>query len=143
MAQHRVNYNDWALEWAEEFNQPTDTVALLERWRFAYPWGRNLVHNPSDNEYYSGVGVRPDAATGVLNLVGTRLKEPIRYWQKSLRYSSGMLISHHPVDSLRPAVCASPNVGVQLRPVRSALPPALRPGLVSGFPGFGAGPPTR
>ena len=102
-AQGPVNYADWKLEWAEEFNQATDTTALAARWRFAFPWGRNLLNNP-ETEYYSGVGVRVDAA-GALNLVATRLQQPISYLGRELRYSSGMLLSHHPVDSLRPGSC--------------------------------------
>ena len=102
-AQGAIRYEDWQLEWGEEFNRPSDTLALLERWRFAYPWGRNLLANP-ETEYYSGVGVRPDSG-GVLHLVARRLAQPIRYQGKELRYSSGMLMSHHPVDSLRPAAC--------------------------------------
>jgi len=109
-AQRRVNYADWKLEWAEEFNKPIDTVAMMARWRFAYPWGRNLVNNPSDVEYYSGVGVRPDSS-GVLNLVATHLAKPIHYYQKTLTYSSGMLSSRHLVDSLRPAMCPTPQDG--------------------------------
>ena len=29
-AQGRINYGDWRLEWAEEFNAPLDTVVLAE-----------------------------------------------------------------------------------------------------------------
>ena len=50
------------------------------------------------------MGVRPDSG-GVLHLVARRLAQPISTRGKELRYSSGLLMSHHPVDSLRPAAC--------------------------------------
>ncbi|MBF9223738.1 glycoside hydrolase family 16 protein [Hymenobacter ruricola] len=106
-AQRRVNYADWKLEWAEEFNGPVDTLSLMTRWRFAYPWGRNLDAN-SELQYYTGTGVRP-GTNGTLNLVSARLPQSIPYRRKQLTYSSGMLISHHPADSLRPQGCQPDN----------------------------------
>ena len=102
-AQGPVHYADWQLEWAEEFNAPTDTVALAARWRFAYPWGRNLAGNP-ESEYYSGRGVQP-TANGVMHLVAQRLDTPVVYRGKSLRYSSGMLLSRKSHDQFLPATC--------------------------------------
>ena len=130
-AQLRINYDDWRLEWAEEFNQPTDTVALSERWHYSFPWGRNLTGNP-ETEYYTGAGVRPDSG-GVLHLVATRLAQPIPYWGKQLRYSSGMLMSHHPIDPLRPPPCPEVADGFSygLFEVR-----CRQPGQGSVFPAF-------
>jgi hypothetical protein len=137
-AQRRVNYAEWQLEWAEEFNRPTDTTALMARWRFDFPWGRNLVNN-LETEYYSGVGVRPDSG-GALHLVATLLPKPIAYQGKQLRYSSGMLMSHHPVDPLRPPTCPQMADGFSygLFEVR-----ARQPARGSVFPAFwlwGGGP---
>ncbi|GAA4350924.1 hypothetical protein GCM10023185_09110 [Hymenobacter saemangeumensis] len=102
--QRRINYADWRLEWAEEFNEPTDTLALMARWRFAFPWGRNLINN-LETQYYTGIGVQPDSA-GTLHLVARLLDTPIVYQGKRLRYSSGMLMSNHPTDpAFRPANC--------------------------------------
>ncbi len=103
-AQHRVNYDEWELEWAEEFNQFTDTVALSTHWQFAYPWGRTL-NNFGETEYYTSRGVRPDTAEGVLNLVADRLPKPRPYGKKQLRFNSGMLLSAHNPDKLRPTNC--------------------------------------
>ena len=137
-AQRRIDYTQWRLEWSEEFNQPSDTVALAARWRYDFPWGRNLLNNP-ETEYYSGAGVHPDSG-GVLNLVARRLGKPISYYGKELRYSSGMLMSHHPDDPLRPKSCPNPADGFSygLFEVR-----CRQPAQGSVFPAFwlwGGGP---
>jgi hypothetical protein len=101
-AQGPVNYADWRLEWAEEFNTPVDTTALAERWRFFYPWGH--VINPSfEAGYYTGQGLQ--SGPGILNMAMRRLEKPRLYRGKEMRYDTPMLISRHLVDSLRPPNC--------------------------------------
>ena len=137
-AQRRVNYADWQLEWSDEFNQPSDTVELANHWNYAFPWGRNLLGNP-ETEYYTGAGVRADSG-GVLHLVARQLDQPISYRGRQLRYSSGMLMSHHPDDPLRPKSCPDPADGFSygLFEVR-----CRQPAQGSVFPAFwlwGGGP---
>ena len=137
-AQRRVNYADWQLEWSDEFNQPSDTVELANHWNYAFPWGRNLLGNP-ETEYYTGAGVRADSG-GVLHLVARQLDQPISYRGRQLRYSSGMLMSHHPDDPLRPKSCPDPAAGFSygLFEVR-----CRQPAQGSVFPAFwlwGGGP---
>ena len=101
-AQGPVNYADWKLEWAEEFNGPLDTTDLAKRWRFFYPWGH--VINPAfEAGYYTGEGLQ--ASNGVLNMTMRELKTPRQYHGKAMRYDTPMLISRHPVDSLLPTNC--------------------------------------
>lgn len=102
VAQARLDYGAWELEQAEEFNQPTDTVDLGARWRFAYPWGRTI--NTLEAQYYTANEVRADSA-GVLRLTAHTAPAPIRYRGKSLRYTAGMLMSRHVNDSLIPTNC--------------------------------------
>ena len=99
-AQGRVNYADWRLEWAEEFNQPLDTVDFGRRWQFFYPWGHALL-SPIETGYYTGRELH--AARGVLNMTLHRLAQPISYGGKTLRYTTPLLYSRHLNDSLRPA----------------------------------------
>lgn len=137
-AQRRINYADWRLEWSDEFNQASDTVALADHWRFAFPWGRNLINNP-ETEFYTGAGVRADSG-GVLHLVARKLDQPIPYLGKQLRYSSGMLMSHHPDDPLRPKSCPDPADGFSygLFEVRCRQP--ARPNVFPAFWLWGGGP---
>ncbi len=101
-AQGPVNYANWRLEWAEEFNTPIDTAKLAERWRFFYPWGH--VINPSfEAGYYTGEGLH--TGDGLLNMTMTELAEPRPYRGKNMRYDTPMLMSRHPVDSLLPYNC--------------------------------------
>ena len=101
-AQGPVNYADWKLEWAEEFNAPIDTMALAERWQFSYPWGR-AADEPTENGYFSAQELQ--TAGGVLNMTMHRQAEPIRYRGKALHYTTPMLYSRHLTDSLRPYNC--------------------------------------
>ena len=101
-AQGPVNYADWHLEWAEEFNAPVDTVKLAERWRFFYPWGHAI--NPSiETGYYTSQGL--EASGGALNMTMHKLAEPRMYRGKAMHYDTPMLISRHLADSLRPYNC--------------------------------------
>ena len=119
-AQGPVNYADWKLEWAEEFNAPIDTVVLAGRWQFAYPWGR-AADDAGENSYYSAQELQ--TAGGLLNMTMHRQAEPIRYRGKALRYTTPMLYSRHPADSLRPYNC-NPDQGFSygLFEVRARLP---------------------
>lgn len=101
-AQGRVNYADWRLEWADEFNGTVDTTTLAEHWQFYYPWGRALV-SPFESGYYTGRELH--AANGVLNMTLNKLKAPIGYRGKTLLYTTPMLFSRHLADSLRPYNC--------------------------------------
>lgn len=101
-AQGAVNYVDWRLEWAEEFNAPLDTVALAQRWRFAYPWGRSSG-NAVDDGYYTAEALRP--GDGVLNMTIRRRPLARSYRGKALHYDAPMLMSRHLADSLRPQTC--------------------------------------
>ncbi|GAA3957587.1 glycoside hydrolase family 16 protein [Hymenobacter antarcticus] len=101
-AQQPINYADWHLEWAEEFNAPVDTLALTERWRFSYPWGRALA-NSIEVGYYTARELQ--ASAGVLNMTLHRLAEPLVYRGRPLHYTASMLFSRHLIDSLRPANC--------------------------------------
>jgi hypothetical protein len=92
----RINYQDWQLLTAEEFNQPLDTVALGQRWRYFFPWGRTLNYN--EVEYYTSRGVR--AGDGVLNLTSERLATSFPYRGRDMRFTSGMLMSRYQNDSL-------------------------------------------
>ena len=103
-AQGRVNYADWRLEWADEFNGTVDTTTLAEHWQFYYPWGRALV-SPFESGYYTGRELH--AANGVLNMTLNKLKAPIGYRGKTLLYTTPMLFSRHLADSLRPYNCHS------------------------------------
>ncbi|GAA4037731.1 hypothetical protein GCM10022409_23620 [Hymenobacter glaciei] len=137
-AQRRINYNDWRLEWSDEFNKASDTVALANHWNFAFPWGRNLINN-LETEFYTGAGVRADSG-GVLHLVARKLDKPISYLGKQLRYSSGMLMSHHPDDPLRPKSCPDPADGFSygLFEVRCRQP--AKPNVFPAFWLWGGGP---
>lgn len=102
-AQGPLRYDDWRLEWAEEFDQPGDSSLLAARWQFAYPWGRALPANP-ETEYYTGAALR--LAGGQLHLDARRLPVPRHYLGRDLHYTSGMLFSRHPApDTLQPAAC--------------------------------------
>ena len=101
-AQGRINYGDWRLEWAEEFNTPLDTVVLAERWQFFYPWGRALV-SPVEVGYYTSQALH--SANGVLNMTLNRLAQPLPYRGRNLSYTAPMLFSRHLSDSLRPYNC--------------------------------------
>ena len=101
-AQGPVNYADWRLEWAEEFNTPLDTAVLAQRWRFAYPWGRSS-DNAIDDGYYTAEALRP--GDGVLNMTIQRRAQARRYRGKALHYDAPMLMSRHLADSLRPQTC--------------------------------------
>ena len=100
--QGQVNYADWHLEWAEEFNGKVDTVTLAERWKFYYPWGRALSA-PFESCYYTGQELH--AANGTLQMTVHKLDTAIIYRGKAQRYTSSMLFSRHPADSLRPYGC--------------------------------------
>jgi hypothetical protein len=104
-AQNPVNYADWRLEWAEEFNTPLDTIALSQRWRFAFPWGRTSVDVVNDG-YSTAEALHTDK--GVLNMTIRRRATPVLYRGKLLHYDTPMLMSRHLVDSLRPVNC-NPN----------------------------------
>lgn len=102
-AQPSLRREEWQLEWGEEFNQRGDSSALMNHWRFDYPWGRSLPNNP-ECEYYTGASLYLDGQH--LNLVAARRTEPLRYRNRDLLYNSGMVFSRHPgPDSLRPATC--------------------------------------
>lgn len=85
----RINYEDWKLETAEEFNTPLDTAALGQRWRYYFPWGRTI--GPLEAQYYTSQAV--SGGSGVLNLSAQRLATPIAGNYKSMNYTSGMLMS--------------------------------------------------
>ncbi len=101
-AQGRVNYADWRLEWAEEFNAPLDTAVLAQRWRFSYPWGRSSTSS-TENGYSTAEALH--AGNGVLNMTMQRRAEPRQYRSKVLHYDTPMLMSRHVVDPLRPNNC--------------------------------------
>jgi len=118
-AQGPINYADWRLKWAEEFDTPLDTADLAGRWRFYYPWGRAL-DNDLESSYYT-----PDAlhsANGVLNITVQRLAEPRQYRGKSLRYHASMLFSQPIVDSLRTGRCNGDGFSYGLFEVRVRQP---------------------
>lgn len=111
-AQDTLSYTNWQLTQAEEFNVDSDSAALAARWRFAYPWGRNL--GGFETEYYTGQEVT--VRNGHLRLTAHRLAAPRPYPAgpevRQLRYTSGMLFGRHPApDSLRPSPCP-PGEGV-------------------------------
>lgn len=135
-AQGPVNYADWRLEWAEEFNTPLDTTVLAQRWRFFYPWGRSS-DAPTDNSYYTADALRP--GNGVLNMTMRRRPEARLYRGKALRYDTPMLMSRHPVDSLRPQSC-NPDEGFSygLFEVRARQPQSE--GTAPGFWLYGGVP---
>ena len=95
----RIRYDEWRLEWAEEFDQPGDSTRLMPRWRFEYPWGRNLSGN-TETQYYTGSQLH--IADGQLHIAARRVR-PRPYRGRQLAYESGMLFSHYPAatDSLR------------------------------------------
>ncbi|GAC1375801.1 MAG: hypothetical protein NVSMB30_20420 [Hymenobacter sp.] len=134
--QGRVDYADWRLEWAEEFNAPLDTVALAARWRFFYPWGRAL-DTPLETGYYTARELQ--TAGGVLNMTMHRLAAPQPYRGKALQYTTPLLMSRHPVDSLRPYNC-NPDEGFSygLFEVRARQPSS--PSAAPGFWLFGGVP---
>ena len=122
-AQTRVNYADWRLEWAEEFNTPLDTAELASRWRFCYPWGR-AMDSDIDNGYTTAKELQ--TAGGVLYMTMHRLATPIHYRGRDLNYTVPMLYSRHPADSLRPYNCGPDNgFSYGLFEVRARLPKAL------------------
>lgn len=107
-AQDTLRYTNWRLAQADEFNVDSDSSALAARWRFTYPWGRNL--GGLETEYYMGQEV--NARAGSLRLTAHKLAAPRRYLAgpevRKLRYTSGMLYGRHPgPDSLRPAPCGT------------------------------------
>jgi hypothetical protein len=127
-AQGRIDYADWHLEWAEEFNTPLDTTVLAERWRFFYPWGR--APGAEEQSYYTAKELQ--IADGVLNMTAHRQPEPWTYAGKTINYTTPMLFSRHPADSLRPAGCNADNgfsyglFEVRVRQPRSSeMPPGF------------------
>ena len=102
-AQERLDYNKWQLELAEEFDRPLDTLAMSTRWHFAYPWGRTLLNN-AESQYYTATEVNTDSA-GLLRLTARRAPAAIAYRGKSLRYTSGMLMSRYRNLEQLPAGC--------------------------------------
>jgi hypothetical protein len=105
-AQDTLSYTNWHLVQAEEFNTDSDSSALATRWRFDYPWGRNL--GGTETEYY--VGQEVNSRAGILRLSAHRLATPRSYPLandvRHLRYTSGMLYGRHTApDSLRPTPC--------------------------------------
>jgi beta-glucanase (GH16 family) len=102
-AQSRINYADWRLEWAEEFNAPLDTTALAERWRFAYPWSR-IRSSYMESSYYTAQELH--TADGVLHMTAHRQANPPTYEGRPVNYTTPMLFSRHFNDSLRTATCS-------------------------------------
>ena len=109
-AQSKLRYNNWRLEWREEFNEPNDSSSLTNHWRFDYPWGRNLAAVP-ETEYYTGKQLQ--VAQGQLFFLAQRLAAPRPYRGKRLAYNSGMLFSTYASakDSLRAPSCESAGDG--------------------------------
>ncbi|GAB3574250.1 hypothetical protein GCM10027345_07900 [Hymenobacter daeguensis] len=119
-AQGRINYADWHLEWAEEFNTPLDTVVLAARWGFAYPWGR-VRSSFIETSFYTAEELQ--TANGTLQMTAHRLAEPRNYGGLPVRYTTPMLFSHHPSDSLQSASCSMDNgFSYGLFEVRARLP---------------------
>ena len=101
-SQGPINYRDWKLETAEEFNQPLDTAALGQRWRYFFPWGHTIGN--LEAQYYTSQEVR--ASPGVLHLTAHQLPTPQPAGERTTRYTSGMLMSKHIVpDALVPQGC--------------------------------------
>lgn len=126
-AQGRINYAEWQLELAEEFNQRTDTTDLAARWMFYYPWGRAL-NNSLEDSYYTSEALRP--GPGVLDMTVTRRATSRQYRGRPLNYDASMLISRHAHDLLAPVGC-QPSLGysyglfeVRVRQPRRANVPA-------------------
>jgi hypothetical protein len=128
-AQTRINYADWRLEWTEEFNAPLDTTILAERWNSAYPWGR-VRASWLEASYYTAEELQ--TANGVLNMTAHQLAQPRTFGNQTVRYTTPMLFSRHPADSLRPVSCKSENgFSYGLFEVRARLPhsPTMPPGF--------------
>ena len=135
-AQGPINYADWRLEWADEFNGTVDTTTLAEHWQFYYPWGRALL-SPFESGYYSGRELH--AANGVLNMTLTKLDTPIVYRGKKLLYTTPMLFSRHLADSLLPYNChVAEGFSYGLFEVRLRMPKS--PNSAPGFWLFGGVP---
>ena len=119
-----LNYADWRLVEDENFDEDGDSTLLTPRWRFAYPWGRNL--GGLLTEYFTGQEV--NVRDGTLRLTAHRLPQPRRYVLgseiRALRYTSGMLYSRRNApDSLRPAACGQGDgYGYGLFEIRCRLP---------------------
>ena len=109
-AQSKLRYDNWRLEWSEEFTEPGDSSGLMNHWRFDYPWGRNLAAGP-ETEYYTGKQLR--IARGQLFFLAQRLATPRPYRGRQLAYESGMLFSTYAAatDSLRAPSCANAGDG--------------------------------
>ena len=123
----RLDYQSWRFAEGEEFDKDGDSTLLAPRWRFDYPWGRNL--GGFLTEYYTGQEVR--LRGGSLRLTAHRLSPPRRYIAgaetRTLYYTSGMLYrSRNAPDSLRPVGCAPDDgFGYGLFEARCRLPASV------------------
>ncbi|WP_201977648.1 glycoside hydrolase family 16 protein [Hymenobacter rubidus] len=137
LAQHRINYTDWRLEWAEEFNTPLDTALLAQRWRFAFPWGRSQT-SPIDDGYSTAETLHQ--GNGVLNMTMERRRAPRPYRGKLLHYDTPMLMSRHPADSLRPQNCNPTDDGFSYGLFEARVRQPKSDAAASGFWLYGGAP---